>query len=121
LLIKLQNLTELELWDELAGARRELQEQLGQNTSAVAYPVGGSLHRYPKVAEAVRRAGYTCGFTNMSGTATVRQTYLAPFDIKRLSVEASLTPSYFRAILALPCFAELSRSHRRDEKEALRT
>jgi peptidoglycan/xylan/chitin deacetylase (PgdA/CDA1 family) len=94
-----------ELAAELLGARRDLEEQLGEPVRAVSYPVGRSVNRHPAIRDAVRSAGYDLGFSNTSGV-TWTNGRIDPLDIRRISVERALPLSTFRAFLALPAFAE---------------
>lgn len=98
-----------ELADELRGARRDLEEQLGEPVRGVSYPVGRSIASCPEIRAAVHDAGYHVGFSNTSGvTWTARR--FDPLDMRRISVEHGLPMPYFRALLALPPFAESSSS-----------
>jgi peptidoglycan/xylan/chitin deacetylase (PgdA/CDA1 family) len=101
----LQTVPVSELAAELHGARRDLEEQLGEPVRAVSYPVGRAVNRHPAIRNAVREAGYDLGFSNTSGV-TWTNGRIDPLDIHRISVERSLPISTFRAFLALPAFAE---------------
>jgi peptidoglycan/xylan/chitin deacetylase (PgdA/CDA1 family) len=101
----LQTVPVSELAAELRGARRDLEDQLGEPIRAVSYPVGRSVNRHPAIRSAVRDAGYDLGFSNTSGV-TWTNGRIDPLDIRRISVEHPLPLSTFRAFLALPPFAE---------------
>lgn len=89
--------------EELGGGREELESQLKEKVSAVAYPVGRGLHCAPEARRAIRRAGYELGFSNGTGlNSTLR---FDPLDVRRLSLEVDLTDAYFRGMVALPYFA----------------
>jgi hypothetical protein len=45
------------------------------------------------------------GFSNSSGVTDLT-TCFDPLDMRRISVELNLPPEYFRALLAIPSFAE---------------
>jgi hypothetical protein len=57
------------------------------------------------IREAVRDAGYDLGFSNTSGVTWTSRRF-DPLDMRRMSVEHALPMPYFRALLALPPFAE---------------
>jgi len=98
-----------ELRDELAGSRRDLENQLGREVRAIAYPVG----RRPPAAvrRAVAEAGYRVGLTNASGVnhvwpSALRRVFtLDRFSIRRLSTERTLSDAMFRTQLAIPALA----------------
>ena len=93
-----------ELKSELEGSRLDLERELGAPCRAIAYPTGVPIVDDPKLLAAVRDAGYAIGLTNCTGTnATLRAT--SPFDIRRMSIDAEFSPSFFRAMVALPMFA----------------
>jgi peptidoglycan/xylan/chitin deacetylase (PgdA/CDA1 family) len=101
----LQTLRERDLKDELEGARNDLEQILGEQVRGVSYPVGRSVARFPMLRAAVKDAGYEVGFSNTSGV-TWHTRRFDPLDMRRISVECHLPPSYFRALLAVPTFAE---------------
>ncbi len=101
----LQTLPPKQLASELMGARKDLEEQLGEPIQAVSYPVGKSIASCPSIRAAVQDAGYKVGFSNGSGVTWTLGRF-DPFDMKRISVELNLPASYFRALLAIPTFAE---------------
>jgi peptidoglycan/xylan/chitin deacetylase (PgdA/CDA1 family) len=101
----LQTLPVDELAGELAGARDDLERELGEPIRAVSYPVGRSVASAPPIRRAVHDAGYDLGFSNTSGVTWTSRPF-DPLDIRRISVEHDLPMPYFRALLALPAFAE---------------
>jgi peptidoglycan/xylan/chitin deacetylase (PgdA/CDA1 family) len=101
----LQTLPLDELADELGGARDDLERELGEPVRAVSYPVGRSVAAAPPIRRAVHEAGYDLGFSNTSGVTWTSRPF-DPLDIRRISVEHGLPMPYFRALLALPPFAE---------------
>lgn len=99
----LVTLDEKALDEELGGAREELEGQLKQKVTAVAYPVGKGLACAPEARRAIRRAGYELGFSNGTGlNSTLR---FDPLDVRRLSLEVDVSDAYFRGMVALPYFA----------------
>ncbi|WP_394828729.1 polysaccharide deacetylase family protein [Pendulispora albinea] len=99
----LYTLSEAGLRNELEGSKRDLEDVLGERIGAVAYPVGKALNRAPHARNAIRAAGYELGFTNGTGTNPVWR--FDPMDVRRLSLEVDVEPSYFRGMVALPYFA----------------
>ncbi|HWL86723.1 MAG TPA: polysaccharide deacetylase family protein [Polyangiaceae bacterium] len=99
----LYTLSEEGLRSELEGSKHDLEEVLNQPVQAVAYPVGKALHRAPHARNAIRAAGYELGFTNGTGTNPVWR--FDPMDVRRLSLEVDVSPSYFRGMVAIPYFA----------------
>jgi peptidoglycan/xylan/chitin deacetylase (PgdA/CDA1 family) len=96
----LVTLDEKGLDEELGGAREELESQLRDRVTAVAYPVGRGLTCAPAARRAIRRAGYELGFSNGTGlNSTLR---FDPLDVRRLSLEVDLSDAYFRGMVALP-------------------
>jgi len=107
----LQTVRPEELSSELAGAREDLENQLNERVSGVSYPVGRSISASPALRAAVRDSGYEVGFSNGSGVSSLKGKF-DPFDVRRISVERGLAPSYFRALLAIPSFAETGEARR---------
>ena len=101
----LQTLPEGELALELRGAREDLEEQLGEPIRGLSYPVGRSVSQSPAIRAAVRDAGYDVGFSNTSGVTWTSRPF-DPLDMRRISVESGMPNPYFKALLALPAFAE---------------
>jgi peptidoglycan/xylan/chitin deacetylase (PgdA/CDA1 family) len=107
----LQTIRPDELSSELAGAREDLENQLEERVSGVSYPVGRSISASPALRAAVRDSGYEVGFSNGSGVSSLRGKF-DPLDMRRISVERGLPQSYFRALLAIPSFAETREGRR---------
>jgi hypothetical protein len=95
-----------ELASELAGARADLEERLGEPVTAVAYPVGRSISAWPAIRAEVSNAGYKLGFSNGSGVSWIGGSRFDPLNVRRISVERNLPHSYFRTMLAIPSFSE---------------
>ena len=101
-----------ELQQELAGSKTMLQQQLGCDIHAIAYPVGRRIEKNHVVRSALQQAGYRIGFTNASGVnmiapPTLRQHFAAadPFDVRRLATDRTMSDAMFVAQMALPQFA----------------
>jgi peptidoglycan/xylan/chitin deacetylase (PgdA/CDA1 family) len=99
----LQTLEPAALDDELRGSRRALENVLGEPVRAVSYPVGRPLRASPAVRDAVRRAGYELGFSNGTGVSAASR--LDPLDVRRVSLDVSISDPFFRTMLALPWLA----------------
>ena len=100
----LEHLTPLELEDELAGSRTDLERELGEPVRALAYPVGKPLRSSSPVRAALERAGYELGFSNGTGP-TPLWGRLDRFDIRRQTVGRNLPQSYLLGMLAVPTLA----------------
>jgi peptidoglycan/xylan/chitin deacetylase (PgdA/CDA1 family) len=101
----LQNVPVRDLAWELAGARRDVEDQLNEPIRAISYPVGRSIATAPMIRDAVRGAGYEVGFSNGSGSSWLWNGF-DPLDMRRISVEVGLPMHYFRALVAIPSFGE---------------
>jgi peptidoglycan/xylan/chitin deacetylase (PgdA/CDA1 family) len=99
----LQTLAGDELARELRGSRERLEQVLGEPVVAVSYPVGKPLHEEPRIKQAVREAGYELGFSNGTGVNRVRD--FDALDVRRVSLDAALGGSFFRATLTMPWLA----------------
>ncbi|MEJ2564775.1 MAG: polysaccharide deacetylase family protein [Gammaproteobacteria bacterium] len=74
-------------WNEIAGARAELEEVLGSAVPYLAYPYG----RYnERVVEITRTAGYRAGFSVQPG---FNRPGIDPYKIRRLDVFGTDTPA----------------------------
>lgn len=93
-----------ELRGELEGSRLDLERELGAPCRAIAYPTGVPIVDDARLLQAVRDAGYAIGVTNCTGTNPTTRA-LSPFDVRRMSIDSHFTPSFFRALVALPMFA----------------
>jgi peptidoglycan/xylan/chitin deacetylase (PgdA/CDA1 family) len=100
----LQTLPVVELDDELAGSRTDLERELGEPVRAVAYPVGNPLDDTSPIRAALVRAGYQLGFTNGTGP-TPLWGRVDPFNIRRQTVERNFSEAFFLSILAVPFLA----------------
>jgi peptidoglycan/xylan/chitin deacetylase (PgdA/CDA1 family) len=115
----LQTVPSVELHDELEGARRELEAQLGRPVRAIAYPVGRPITATPGLRKAVRDAGYLLGFSNASGVIPLLPPLLRelrpidPLDLGRLAMGREFSDSMFLGQLALPSLAHPARHSQR--------
>jgi peptidoglycan/xylan/chitin deacetylase (PgdA/CDA1 family) len=114
----LQTLDATALDDELGGARRDLEAQLGRPVRAVAYPVGRRINGAKHIRRALAAAGYQIGMSNSSGVnrwlppALRRLAPIDPFDIRRLSTDRGMSDAMFLAQVAVPRLAYLSEHNR---------
>jgi peptidoglycan/xylan/chitin deacetylase (PgdA/CDA1 family) len=97
----LQTLTPPELEGELAGAKVDLERQLGRSVRAIAYPVGRSIAGRPALRAAVAGAGYRIGFTNGTGRARLGQA-LDPLDFPRIAVDRAMSDAMLLGQAAFP-------------------
>lgn len=100
----LQTLSATELRDELSGSRDDLEAQLDEPITAVAYPVGREIAHIPEIRDAVRDAGYAIGFSNATGV-NYRLRDIDPFGIRRLAVDRDASHAMFCGSLAVPPLA----------------
>ncbi len=99
----LQTLASDELARELAGSRQDLERVLGEPVRTVSYPVGKALAYTPGIRNAVRAAGYELGFSN--GTGVNHAWRFDPLDARRIAMDVDVTPSFYRAMVAVPYLA----------------
>jgi peptidoglycan/xylan/chitin deacetylase (PgdA/CDA1 family) len=97
----LQTLTREQLPGELAGARADIERELGEPVTTIAYPIGEPISRLPDLRRAVSDAGYEVGFSNTTGVNVLGATW-DPFDVKRMSVSRDMSSRRVREMLALP-------------------
>ncbi len=101
-----------ELHQELAGSKAMLQQELGCDIHAIAYPVGRRIQKDSAIRAALQDAGYRLGFTNASGvnmiappTLRARFAPADPFDVRRLATDRKMSDAMFVAQMAIPKFA----------------
>lgn len=105
----LQTLDDAGLASELLGSREDLETQLGRPIRAIAYPVGRRLGQgTERIRDAIEAAGYRIGLTNASGVNRIwpkalgNMRGLDPLDIRRLSLDRSMSDAMFLTQIALP-------------------
>ncbi len=114
----LQTLSPEHLRDELAGSRRDLEAQLGRPVRAIAYPVGRRIAHLAHIRDAVVDAGYTIGFSNMSGTTRFWPGALRGvmpidrLDVRRLATDRAMSDAMYFTQIAVPRFAYISQHNR---------
>lgn len=100
----LQTMDVIQLTDELAGSRADIEREVGAPARTIAYPVGYSIRHIPMIKQAVERAGYKVGFTSGTGVNYLRRD-MDPMDIRRVAMARELSLSMFRGFLAVPPLA----------------
>jgi len=112
----LQTLDDAGLESEIAGSRADLEAQLGRPIRAIAYPVGRRLGQgTEKIRAHIARAGYKIGLSNSSGVNRIfpksmrSMSQLDPFDIRRLSLDRSMSDAMFLTQIAVPRLAYYGR------------
>jgi peptidoglycan/xylan/chitin deacetylase (PgdA/CDA1 family) len=86
---------------ELVQSKAEIEREIGERISALAYPVGRPLRRLPLLERAVRDAGYQVGFSVETRSNSL-DTPVDPFNVMRLPVSAATSPDRLAALLAAP-------------------
>lgn len=85
--------------DEIAGARTDLEEQLGTSVESFAYPFGGQDHITDANRAIVRAAGFRCCCSGFGGTITARTD---PFYMPRVPISPwHASPHHFGLDVAL--------------------
>ena len=103
----LETLDDDGLRDELAGARDDLERELGHPVHAIAYPVGRRVQS-ARILAAIAAAGYRLGFANSNGinvlwpAALRRAVAFDPLDLRRISVSLATSDSMLLTQLAFP-------------------
>ncbi len=104
----LQTLTPDRLEHELERSKTVLAERLGHRIHTVSYPVGKPLADVPHVKDAVKRAGYTLGFSNASGVSN--RWSFDPIEVRRMAAPYLMRPETFSGYMTLPKLAATSGS-----------
>jgi peptidoglycan/xylan/chitin deacetylase (PgdA/CDA1 family) len=85
--------------EEIAGARADLQKQLGVSVEAFAYPFGGQDHMTEANRDVVRAAGFRCCCSGFGGTVSSRTD---PFHLPRVPISPwHASPHHFGLDIAL--------------------
>jgi peptidoglycan/xylan/chitin deacetylase (PgdA/CDA1 family) len=79
---------------EIAGAREDLERELGMSVRTIAYPNGNHA---PAVLDAVADAGLRLGFTTHRGTNDLREP--GWLTLRRINVGRSTSPAILAAQL----------------------
>ena len=112
----LQTLDDAGLESEIAGSRADIEAQLGRTVRAIAYPVGRRLGQgTERIRAKIVEAGYRIGLSNASGVNRIMpkslrsMSKLDPLDIRRLSLDRSMSDAMFLTQIALPRMAYYGR------------
>jgi peptidoglycan/xylan/chitin deacetylase (PgdA/CDA1 family) len=81
-------------WSEISECKRDLEQALGQEIWALAYPFGDSSTVAPREVQMAERAGFQCAFLNVDGDFGIPT---AKFALPRLHVTADMTLAEFAA------------------------
>jgi peptidoglycan/xylan/chitin deacetylase (PgdA/CDA1 family) len=90
----LAQLPEPDQWSELVESKRVLESELGEEVIAMSYPVGGKQSFTGVTKRLAREAGYRLAFSYHP--SIIRPGRLEPFEIQRVSVDASVGFPLFR-------------------------
>ena len=74
-------------WNEISESKHELDQMLGQETWAFAYPFGDSTSVTSREVEMAERAGFKAAFLNIDTGATT----VSKFSLSRVHVTADMT------------------------------
>ena len=89
--------TRPELDEEIAGSKREIEEQLGRAVDHFCYPNGSSADFGAQAVASVRQAGYRTAVTTEKG---VNLASTDPFRLLRIGVQPDLDDAYFQRCAA---------------------
>ena len=85
---------------EVAESKRAIDRELGTDTQAISYPVGGQDAYDNAVIEAVRGSGYRVGCSYVAGTSKVPRQ--PEFELRRLPIERHMDQAWFASLLGIP-------------------
>lgn len=89
----LSTLSEEQQLREIAGAKKIIEDHLGNTVTALCYPSG----RFNETTfKAMKSAGYTLGFTTQPGIAHVPD---SPFTLKRVRISGGISLKQFQQLL----------------------
>jgi peptidoglycan/xylan/chitin deacetylase (PgdA/CDA1 family) len=93
----LSRITDEMAWQEIAESRTVLEDALGQNISAFAYPFGDSATVTKRDLRLAQEAGFDCAFMNIGGGFGSR---IERFAMPRVHVTADMKLGEFEAHIA---------------------
>jgi peptidoglycan/xylan/chitin deacetylase (PgdA/CDA1 family) len=85
------------VWTEISDSKSTIEQALGQEVRALAYPFGDSHSVTPREVEMAERAGFRCAFLNEDG---VFGTQTPKFALPRMHVTSEMTLAEFEAHLS---------------------
>jgi peptidoglycan/xylan/chitin deacetylase (PgdA/CDA1 family) len=94
----LSHLSPSEQRAELETSKRIIQEELGEDVHALAYPVGGFGAYSADTIEAARSCDYRVAFTFVAGVN--ERPCQNPFELRRIGVEEDVSSDHFRFVTA---------------------
>ena len=97
----LQTVPYAELAQELAGAKQDLERELGRPVDSISYPIGRSIATLDPIRQALKDAGYKVGYTNASGAQPLWGES-DRYDVRRIAIEPEYRGSFCRGVLAVP-------------------
>jgi peptidoglycan/xylan/chitin deacetylase (PgdA/CDA1 family) len=81
-------------WTEISESKRNLEQALGQEIWALAYPFGDSSSVTSREVRMAERAGFQCAFLNMGGECGTRT---PRFALPRVHVTSEMSLAEFEA------------------------
>jgi peptidoglycan/xylan/chitin deacetylase (PgdA/CDA1 family) len=81
--VDLGKVSQAEAWEEILGARLELERQLEASVESFAYPYGGRYHLSDGNLELVKAAGFRCCCSGFGG---INVTGTNPFSLRRVPI-----------------------------------
>ncbi|HLG14442.1 MAG TPA: polysaccharide deacetylase family protein [Blastocatellia bacterium] len=113
----LANVDPARLEDELRESKRTIEEHLGREVIALAYPVGGPSAYNRRVQEAAAICGYKYAMSYEEGVAAAGA--CDPFAMPRIHVERDHSLDLFCANLMFPQVMLRNRQPRREDREVM--
>ncbi|QDV06946.1 Polysaccharide deacetylase [Planctomycetes bacterium Poly30] len=92
-----------ELAHELAGSRSQLEQRLGREVRALAYPSGYAIRGQPEIVAAVEETGYELGFTYGGGASPIHG--FDPLNVKRMTIDPASSASMLALQVAWPSWS----------------
>jgi len=81
-------------WTEISESKRDLEEALGREIWALAYPFGDASSVTPREAQLAEQAGFRCAFLNTSGSLL---TQTLKYALPRAHITAGMSLAEFEA------------------------
>jgi peptidoglycan/xylan/chitin deacetylase (PgdA/CDA1 family) len=96
----LAKLPATEMRAELMESKSAIEREVGVETVAISYPVGGSDAYDAEVMAATRESGYRLGCSYLAGVEPLRPE--SRYELRRIPVERQMDAAWFEGMLALP-------------------
>lgn len=94
---------------ELRGSRELLEQRIGRQVRALAYPNWAPFPDRRDIRDAVAAAGYRIAFSYMTGPVPLWRGQPDPLDLNRLASSPGTPMDMFRSTMALPLLAHTRR------------